>query len=238
MSTPYDHYFWQLREIQRTLDSLRPSLDAIETASSAFYEAFEQMNSLADRFTLPNFYLEELERIQNSFGATPAIEQLQLLGSRELQLLEDFRLSQDRLNQLAVEVMGALLSKTDFHVSHRSKLWRSCAVSSDFDAQNTRIGTSEPLRRSQRPQGAFERRPDPRQRAAQSAAPFRRPRSFAWLLFDRAAQGYLTILRSGFLGVKASLRVAGISPSAYWEAWLRCCSQASWNVQYSSKSPL
>jgi hypothetical protein len=29
--TPYDHYFWQLREIQRTLDRLQPQLRALDS---------------------------------------------------------------------------------------------------------------------------------------------------------------------------------------------------------------
>ncbi len=107
MKPPYDHYFWQLREIQRTLDRLQPQLRALDSIPQSIQDQIDQLAALQDKFTLPPYYLDVVERIQESLHVNPTLEQLPFLGSSEMQLIYDFRRRQNELDSLARDVMGA-----------------------------------------------------------------------------------------------------------------------------------
>ena len=70
MSNPYDHFFWQLREIQRTLDQLAPRLEVYSSIPDALAKQFDLFRSLEERFTLPTFQLEAIDRVRDQLTAS------------------------------------------------------------------------------------------------------------------------------------------------------------------------
>ncbi len=70
MSNPYGHFFWQLREMQRTLDQLGPRLDVYSSIPDIITEQFDLLRSLEERFTLPTFHLDAIDGVREQLIAS------------------------------------------------------------------------------------------------------------------------------------------------------------------------
>jgi hypothetical protein len=109
MTTPYDHFFWQLREMQRALDLLSPQLlSAYNALPKAIEDQVAQLRMLEERFTLPTAYLDAIDRLQNDLLKNPALDSLALITARQSAFIEEIQASQSNI---------ALLTKQSFELS-------------------------------------------------------------------------------------------------------------------------
>lgn len=105
MSSPFDHTFWQLRELQRALGEMQSQRRILEGIPRSFRDQIDQLIAVRDRFTLPPDYLDAMERVQETLGQQCRIEQLALLSRWDNDLLRTLRRSQDEIDELARQML-------------------------------------------------------------------------------------------------------------------------------------
>ena len=104
----YDHYFWQLREIQRTLDRLQPQLDnMMKVIPSAVQAQLDQLRWIQESYTLPTEYLDAVTTIQKALQSSPVLDDLSLLTSSEGRFLREIGKRQEELQLLTERIAGA-----------------------------------------------------------------------------------------------------------------------------------
>jgi hypothetical protein len=104
MSSPFKHFFWQQRELERTLQGMRPMLDALDSIPESIFECITNLDLLRDRFTLPAEYLASTYRIQEALALHPAIENLELLSGLNSPAIVAFQRQQAQIDELVKNV--------------------------------------------------------------------------------------------------------------------------------------
>lgn len=98
MSTPYDHYFWQLRELQRILEQMAPEVPALQSLPTTIQEQLNQFQFLEEQFTLPREYLDIVRQVEQGLQLKSSLDQFSLLADRHS---ENLRQLQDHYRQFA-----------------------------------------------------------------------------------------------------------------------------------------
>jgi len=80
MSSYYNNHLWQLRELQKTLEAIRPQLDQIQAVPQAVLDEIAQINKLQEQFTFPADYLTAVDDIQKAVQDSLAFGDLKDLG--------------------------------------------------------------------------------------------------------------------------------------------------------------
>ena len=104
MSNYFDHYFWQLRELQRALDQLQPQMRALDSIPSTLREQMENLTSIRDRFALPTNYLSELSRIREAVEASGKVYQLKLFAESNNAAIQEVIERQQELEDLSSRI--------------------------------------------------------------------------------------------------------------------------------------
>jgi hypothetical protein len=100
MKADYSRYFWQLRELQRTLDLFESQRRALSTISPLLNQQLAELSNIRDRFTLPREYLQEVARVQEALEARPSIDQLPALRHLESSSLQELIRGQEEIDEL------------------------------------------------------------------------------------------------------------------------------------------
>jgi hypothetical protein len=110
MNSPYDSCFWQLRDLQRTLDSLKPQLDSLQTIPPGVQAQIEQFRLLEEQFTLPSDYLSAIREIQGSIDAGLSFKALPALAKFDLPFLDEIQRQQS-----SIEAIVSQFAELSFH---------------------------------------------------------------------------------------------------------------------------
>jgi hypothetical protein len=100
MRADYSRYFWQLRELQRTLDLFESQRRALSAISPLLNQQLAELSNIRDRFTLPREYLQEVARVQEALEARPSIDQLPALRHLESSSLYELVRGQEEIDEL------------------------------------------------------------------------------------------------------------------------------------------
>lgn len=101
MTTRYDRFFWQLRELQRALDLVRPQLTELQALPDSVKAQIDRFRTLEEAFTLPQEYLDSVRRVQEQLTASPVLAELPRLAARADEFIQEFR---DQQRELALSV--------------------------------------------------------------------------------------------------------------------------------------
>src|SRR6185295_13157339 len=99
MNPSFEHFFWQQRELQRALEGMRPTLDALDQLPRVITESFAQLDVLRNQFMLPPDYLASTQRIQEALALRPTFESFELLGSLSSQAIMAFQRQQSEIGE-------------------------------------------------------------------------------------------------------------------------------------------
>ncbi len=80
MTSGFEHFFWQQRELERALQGMRPMLEAWNSIPRSILDSIAKLDLLRDQFTLPADYLASTSRILDGLALSPSIESLGLLN--------------------------------------------------------------------------------------------------------------------------------------------------------------
>lgn len=100
MTSGFEHFFWQQRELERALQGIRPLLDALGSIPGSILDSFTKLDLLRDQFTLPTDYLASTARILEGLDLTPAIENLRLLSGLNSAAVETLQRQQVQIEEL------------------------------------------------------------------------------------------------------------------------------------------
>ncbi len=107
MSSPYDKHFWQLREMQRVIDSMQSQWDLIQTIPQGILDQMEEFRRLEEQFTLPADYLNVVREIEESLQALYSFQDLNILAEAHLQVFEGIRVHQREFEAVAQQISQA-----------------------------------------------------------------------------------------------------------------------------------
>lgn len=112
MTSPFEHFFWQQRELQRVLEGIRPMLDALDSIPRSLIDSVAKLDLLRDQFTLPPEYLASTRRIQEVVALRPAIESFELLSGLNSPTIKAFQRQQSEIDEI-VETIPTPASAID-----------------------------------------------------------------------------------------------------------------------------
>ena len=100
MTSSFEHFFWQQRELQRTLEGMRPTLDALDRIPRSIIDSVAKLDLLRDQFMLPPEYLALTRKIQEVLALHPAIESFELLNGLNSPTIRAFYRQQSQIDEI------------------------------------------------------------------------------------------------------------------------------------------
>lgn len=98
MTSSFEHFFWQQRELQLALEGIR--LGELDRIPKSLNDNVAKLNLLKDQFTLPSEYLASKQRIQDLLALEPVIESFELLSGLNLPTIRAFKLLQSQIDKI------------------------------------------------------------------------------------------------------------------------------------------
>lgn len=100
MTSEFERFFWQQRELERALQGMRLIIDTCNSIPQSVFDSMSMLDRLRDQFTLPANYLTSTSKIFDAVSQRPAIESLEILYSMRSPAIEVLQREQDRIEQL------------------------------------------------------------------------------------------------------------------------------------------
>jgi hypothetical protein len=100
MTSSFEHFFWQQRELQRVLEGMRPTLDALDRIPRSIIDSIAKLDLLRDQFMLPPEYLASTRKIQEVLALRPAIESFELLSGLNSPTIRAFQQQQSQIDEI------------------------------------------------------------------------------------------------------------------------------------------
>jgi len=101
MTSGFERFFWQQRELERALHGMRPMIEAWNSIPRSVLDSVAKLDLLRDQFTLPSDYLASTSRILDGLAQRPTIESLGLLNNMSSPAVEALQLQQTKIAELA-----------------------------------------------------------------------------------------------------------------------------------------
>lgn len=100
MTSSFEHFFWQQRELYRALESMRPALDALDNVPGSIIDSVAKLDLLQDRFMFPPDYLASTRKIQELLASSPVIESLELLSGLDSPTMRTLQGQQYQIDEI------------------------------------------------------------------------------------------------------------------------------------------
>lgn len=117
MTSSFEHFFWQQRELQRALEGIRPMLDALNSIPRSIIDSVAKLDLLRDQFTLPPEYLASTRRIQEVLALRPEIESFELLSGLNSPTIRTLQLQQSQIDEI-LKTIATPASEIDATMRH------------------------------------------------------------------------------------------------------------------------
>ena len=101
MTSGFERFFWQQRELERALHGMRPMIEAWNSIPRSVLDSVAKLDLLRDQFTLPADYLASTSRILDGLAQRPTIESLGLLNNMSSPAVEALQRQQTQIAELA-----------------------------------------------------------------------------------------------------------------------------------------
>lgn len=101
MTSGFERFFWQQRELERALHGMRPMIEAWNSIPRSVLDSVAKLDLLRYQFTLPADYLASTSRILDGLAQRQTIESLELLNNMSSPAVEALQRQQTQIAELA-----------------------------------------------------------------------------------------------------------------------------------------